>query len=148
METRASYLLVGSFVLAIMAGAVVFVIWVTGTSAEKTVRYHMRFAGSVPGLQVGSQVRFRGIPVGEVKAMLVSHEAIDTAQTLMVNFVSFGPSSVDFFLYTFTKTIVWTEFHEIKQDVLLRIAKIIEDHGAEIAFPTQTLHINPEPALE
>ena len=34
---------------------------------------------------------------------------------------------------------------EIKQDVLLRIAAIIGRHGAEIAFPTQTLHL---PATE
>lgn len=84
METRASYLLVGSFVLAIMAGAVVFVIWVTGTSAEKTVRYHMRFAGSVTGLQVGSQVRFRGIPVGEVKAMQIVENETDPSKPIAI----------------------------------------------------------------
>ena len=83
--------------------------------------------------------------VEEVEAMLKVHEAIDTRQTLMVNFVSFGPSSVDFFVYTFTKTTVWTEFHAIKQDVLLKISDIIAKHGAEIAFPTQTLHVHPEP---
>ena len=83
--------------------------------------------------------------VKDVETMLKEHEAIDTTQTLMVNFVSFGSSSIDFFIYTFTKTTVWTEFHAIKQDILLRIAAIIEQHGAEIAFPTQTLHIQPEP---
>ncbi|MDH3644758.1 MAG: mechanosensitive ion channel family protein, partial [Gammaproteobacteria bacterium] len=53
----------------------------------------------------------------------------------------------DFFVYTFTKTTVWAEFHAIKQDVLFRIAKIIEGHGAEVAFPTQTVHLDtaPEP---
>lgn len=83
--------------------------------------------------------------VDDVKAMLKSHEAIDTKVTLMVNFVEFGPSSLDFFVYCFTKTTVWTEFHEIKQDVLLKIAEIIDNHGAEIAFPTQTLHLAAEP---
>ncbi len=83
--------------------------------------------------------------VNDVAAMLEEHEAIDTRQTLMVNFVSFGPSSLDFFVYCFTKTTVWTEFHGIKQDVLLKIAQIIDGHGAEIAFPTQTLHVVPEP---
>ncbi|EQB3884152.1 mechanosensitive ion channel family protein, partial [Escherichia coli] len=42
-------------------------------------------------------------------------------------------------VYTFTKTTVWVTFHEIKQDVLLRIGRIVESHGAEIAFPTQTV---------
>jgi len=83
--------------------------------------------------------------VDDVKAMLESHDAIDTQVTLMVNFVEFGPSSLDFFIYCFTRTTVWTEFHEIKQDVLLKIAEIIRLHGAEIAFPTQTLHLAAEP---
>ncbi len=86
--------------------------------------------------------------VNDVETMLKEHEAIDTRQTLMVNFVSFGPSSVDFFVYCFTKTTVWTEFHGIKQDVLLKIAGIIDGHGAEIAFPTQTLHVIPEPDVD
>jgi MscS family membrane protein len=82
----------------------------------------------------------------DVKEMLKNHEAIDQGKTLMVNFNEFGASSLDFFIYTFTRTTVWAEYHEIKQDVLLKIAAIIEGHGAEIAFPTRTLHLSPEPA--
>ena len=44
-------------------------------------------------------------------------------------------------IYTFTHTRKWVEYHGIKQDVLLEIGRIIERHGAEIAFPTQTLHL-------
>jgi len=77
----------------------------------------------------------------DVETMLKNHPAIDTAQTLMVNFVSYTASSVDFFVYTFTKTTVWVEFHTIKQDVLLAIADIVEQHGAAIAFPTSTVHV-------
>jgi MscS family membrane protein len=79
--------------------------------------------------------------VADVESMLREHPDIDHGRTLMVNFVEFGPSSLDFFVYTFTKTTVWAEFHAIKQNVLFRIADIIEEHGAEIAFPTQTLHV-------
>ena len=79
--------------------------------------------------------------VAEVEAMLRSHPDIDAQQTLMVNFNKFAASSLDFFVYTFTKTTVWTEFHQIKQDVLLKIADIIRRHGAEVAYPTSTLHM-------
>ena len=79
--------------------------------------------------------------VSDVESMLREHPDIDLNRTLMVNFVEFGPSSLDFFIYTFTRTKLWAEFHAIKQDVLFRIAEIIEGHGAEIAFPTQTLHV-------
>ena len=79
--------------------------------------------------------------VKDVEDMLRNHPAIDSSHTLMVNFVTFGPSSLDFFVYTFTKTVVWEEFHAIKQEILFSIADIIGGHGAEIAFPTQTLHM-------
>ncbi len=77
----------------------------------------------------------------DVKAMLKKHKEIDTQQTLIVNLNAFSASSVDFFIYTFTKTTDWIKFHEIKQDVLLKVADIVGKHNAEIAYPTQTLHI-------
>lgn len=79
--------------------------------------------------------------VADVKAMLKEHPDIDTSLTMIVNFNKFASSSLDFFIYTFTKTTDWIKFHEIKQDVMLRIIDIIEGHGAECAFPTSTLHI-------
>ncbi|NOQ80372.1 MAG: mechanosensitive ion channel [Gammaproteobacteria bacterium] len=82
--------------------------------------------------------------INDVRTMLQNHNDIDTRQTLMVNFDVFAPSSLDFFIYTFTKTTNWVKYHKIKQDVLLQILKIIEQHGAEVAFPTSTLHLNGE----
>ncbi len=79
--------------------------------------------------------------VNDVKAMLRGHEAIDLKRTMIVNFVSCGPSSLDFFIYTFTKTTDWVTYHGIKEDVLLKVLGIIDAHGAEVAFPTQTLHL-------
>ncbi|WP_435211028.1 mechanosensitive ion channel family protein [Luminiphilus sp. nBUS_16] len=89
-----------------------------------------------------------GKVVAAVKAMLESHEAIDLNRTLMVNFVTCGPSSLDFFIYAFTKTTDWATFHNIKQDVLFRVLAIIADHGAEVAFPTRTLLLQSEAELQ
>ncbi len=77
----------------------------------------------------------------EVREMLLNHPEIDTSQTLMVNFDSFAASSLNFFVYTFTKTTNWVKFHEVKQDVLFQISAIITRHGAEIAYPTSTVHV-------
>lgn len=79
--------------------------------------------------------------VAQVKSMLKNHADLDTSVGLIVNFNTFNDSSLDFFVYTFTKTREWGRFHEVKQDVLLQIGQIIEANGAEIAFPTNTLHI-------
>ncbi len=82
--------------------------------------------------------------VRDVKTMLQQHEEIDTSQTLIVNFNQFAPSSLDFFIYTFTKTTNWIHYHEVKQDVLFKISEIIAKHGAEIAFPTSTIHLQQD----
>ena len=82
----------------------------------------------------------------DVKTMLQNHPEIDTDQTMIVNFNKFNSSSLDFFIYTFTKTTEWIRFHEIKEDVLLKISDIVEGHGAEMAFPTRTLHVDSMPS--
>ena len=82
--------------------------------------------------------------IDDIREMLLKHPTIDTTRTLMVNLVSYGDFSVNFFVYTFTKTTVWTEFHEIKEEILLLIADIVHKHGADFAFPTQTLHVENE----
>lgn len=82
--------------------------------------------------------------IDDIREMLQNHAAIDTSRTLMVNLVSYGDFSVNFFVYTFTKTTVWTDFHEIKEEILLLIAEIVHKHGADFAFPTQTLHLDNE----
>jgi MscS family membrane protein len=79
--------------------------------------------------------------VGDVTAMLKAHPEIDADKTLMVNFNAFAASSLDFFVYCMTKTTVWAEYHAVKQDVLLKILEIIDGYGAEVAFPTSTIHI-------
>ena len=82
--------------------------------------------------------------IDAVREMLQHHAEIDQQRTLIVNFNSFAPSSLDFFVYTFTKTTDWVKFHGIKQDVLLTINQIIESQQAEIAFPTSTIHLAEE----
>ncbi|HIG42383.1 MAG: mechanosensitive ion channel family protein [bacterium] len=86
--------------------------------------------------------------VDDVRSRLQNHEEIDPQRTLIVNLNGFAPSSVDFFVYTFTKTTDWVKFHSIKERILLEIYAIIESHGAEVAFPTSTIHIESTVAPE
>ena len=83
--------------------------------------------------------------IARVEAMLKSHPDIFSEGFMMVNFNAFAASSLDFFIYCYTRTTGWAEFHRVKQDILLKILKIVAEHNAEIAFPTSTLHINGMP---
>ena len=84
METRASHIAVGAFVLVFMLGALGFVIWV-GKFAERaaTVDHYVLFAGSVAGLDVGSNVLFGGIPIGHVTAIRVDDKDTSLARVDM-----------------------------------------------------------------
>lgn len=86
--------------------------------------------------------------VTEVKSMLKTHPDIEQRATLMVNFDAFGGSSLNFFIYTFTKTVNWARYHEVKQDVMLKIVDIVHAHGADFALPTRTIAFDRDNAIE
>jgi len=68
METKANYLMIGGFVLGVLALAFVFVFWMTNLAGGGK-RYFIVFDGSVAGLTTGSSVGFNGIKVGEVQSL-------------------------------------------------------------------------------
>ena len=92
------------------------------------------------GIRYADAARMETV-VADVRSMLQTHPDIDANQTLIVNFNAFAPSSLDFFIYTFTKTTDWVRYHAIKQDVMLKVIEIIEQTGAECAFPTSTVYL-------
>lgn len=112
----------------------------THISVENPSRMLNRRIYETIGVRYDDALKLPAI-VADVKAMLQSHDALDMEQTLIVNFNAFASSSLDFFIYTFTKTTQWVEYHEIKQDVLFKVLKIIDSHGAQVAFPTSTIHV-------
>jgi MscS family membrane protein len=77
----------------------------------------------------------------DIENMLRSHPDIDTEQTLMVNLISCASWSLDFMIYAFTKTTDWAEYRAVRQDIFLKMLKIVAKHKAECAFPTHTIHI-------
>jgi len=67
METRAEYVLVGGFVLSLLALLVVALMWLVQAQYNaQAARYDIYFDGSVAGLDEGSTVRYNGVPIGRV----------------------------------------------------------------------------------
>jgi phospholipid/cholesterol/gamma-HCH transport system substrate-binding protein len=67
METRAEYVLVGGFVLILLAGLAVVLLWfVQAPFKVSAAHYDIYFDGSVSGLDIGSDVRYNGVLVGRV----------------------------------------------------------------------------------
>ena len=118
----------------------------TTIAVENPSRMLNRRIKETIGIRYGDAGKMEAI-IKKVKDMLKNHPEIDTDLTLIVNFNAFAPYSLDFFIYTFTKTVDWVQFHEIKQDVMLKIIEIIEKEGAECAFPTSTIHLADKDSL-
>lgn len=70
METRANYLLVGSFVLGTVVLLFGFIIWMAKLDVDRQFHtYLIYFDGAVTGLSPASQVLYNGIPVGTVETI-------------------------------------------------------------------------------
>jgi phospholipid/cholesterol/gamma-HCH transport system substrate-binding protein len=67
METKANYLVIGLFTLAVVVGVFGFIYWFQniGGTGERAF-FRVQFDGSVSGLRTGGSVLFNGIKVGEV----------------------------------------------------------------------------------
>lgn len=70
METRANYIIIGSFVMAILLGGFAFIYWLAVTAeSRENVFVKIVFPAPVTGLPIGGQVLFNGIPIGNVSAL-------------------------------------------------------------------------------
>jgi phospholipid/cholesterol/gamma-HCH transport system substrate-binding protein len=75
METRANHLLIGSFVLVLIAAIVGFALWLGKVRVDREFSYYrIYFDGAVTGLSRASDVRFNGVPVGAVSQIKVDPE--------------------------------------------------------------------------
>jgi phospholipid/cholesterol/gamma-HCH transport system substrate-binding protein len=82
METRANYVLVGGFVLLLLAGLAVFVLWFAKLQFDtEFARYDIRHSGTVTGLNEGGPVRYSGVRVGEVIQIQLDHD--DPSQVMV-----------------------------------------------------------------
>lgn len=84
-----------------------------------------------------------GVIVNDIRTMLEQDIKIDQNQTLLVYFNEFADSSLNIMIYCFTKTTKWAEWLAAQQDVYLKMIEIVHKHGADFAFPSQTIYVDP-----
>jgi len=82
--------------------------------------------------------------VRRIQEMLAQDEGVNQ-EFMLVKFTDFGASSLDIFLYYFTKSIKWAEHLEVRERVNLKIMGIVRDMGLSIAFPTRSIHVESLP---
>jgi phospholipid/cholesterol/gamma-HCH transport system substrate-binding protein len=84
METRASYVAVGAFVIALLAGIVIAFLWFAGSQlSDHTTRYETYFASVGSGLSAGSPVRVNGVQLGRVAEVALDPNAPTRVRVIM-----------------------------------------------------------------
>ncbi len=83
--------------------------------------------------------------VAGIEEILRQHPGVDQEFSL-VKFDEFEESSLSIFLYYFTQSTNWSEYLQVRQEVNLQMMALLESLQLEFAFPTRTLHIEPQHA--
>ena len=109
-------------------------------SVENPSRMTNRRIKTQIGIRYDDASKMKSI-VSKVEEMILNHPEIDSKQFYMVRFEEFSPSSMNFIIYCFTKTTDWGHYMFVQEDVFLKTVEIIQEEGAQCAFPTTTLHI-------
>lgn len=116
---------------------------VANTPIHNLSRMPIRRIKMTIGLTYNTSAKTIEAVVTRLRNYLHSNDDIDQT-TVLVYFKEFNDSSLDIFVYYFTKSTEWKKYLDIKQQVNLEIMNIVAEENAEFAFPTQTLYIENE----
>jgi MscS family membrane protein len=78
--------------------------------------------------------------LNNVQSMLDEHPSIESGSRIRVN--AFGGAAFELELFAYVKTNDWPQFTEIRQNVVMKIAEIVEAAGARFAAPTSLTYIS------
>ncbi|MDQ6954193.1 MAG: mechanosensitive ion channel family protein [Mariprofundaceae bacterium] len=79
--------------------------------------------------------------IASIENILLNHKGVDQDYSL-VKFDSFEDSSLSIFLYYFSKSTVWEEYLQTRQEVNLEIMQALEALNLEFAFPSRSLYLH------
>ena len=75
------------------------------------------------------------------QAKLVSTEDYKgVKRTSLVYMDEFADSSINILVYCFSRSVAWEEWLEVKEDVMFKLAEILEKNNLEFAYPSLTIH--------
>lgn len=99
---------------------------------KRQISFHLGVTYDTPKVKLERTVQ-------RIDELLKNHEAVHP-DTILVTFDQYNESSLDIFLYFFTKTTVYGEYLKVKEDINFRIMDILEEEGVSVAFPSRTLY--------
>lgn len=101
---------------------------------KRQITFTIRLTYDTPRATIKSTVQ-------KINDLLKKHPEIHQ-ETIFVTVNEYKEDGIDILLYFFTKTTVWGEYLNIREEINLKILEILEREGAEIAIPSQKLFFN------
>jgi len=110
-------------------------------SLQKTIQDIRAMLIKHPKIATDEKVKIR-----KKKNILINvNDKVGIKTTLLVYLDELADSSINILIYAFTTTVDWQEWLEVKEDVLFKIMKIVEENGLEFAFPSQSIYVEKLP---
>ncbi|WP_338473016.1 mechanosensitive ion channel family protein [Niallia sp. XMNu-256] len=79
--------------------------------------------------------------ISKIDFMLKNHSGVDQ-DTIVSKFDKYGDNGLDIYIYFFTKTTVWLDFLEVKEQINYKIMDILENEEVSLAVPNRKLYVN------
>lgn len=93
-----------------------------------------------PGIATKNTEYSYGQKSKKVRAIISKDDEEGIKKTLLVYLDEFGASSINILIYCFSKSVVWQEWLEVKQDVMFKIMEILDKNSLEFAFPSLSVY--------
>ncbi len=114
---------------------------------ENMARRNKLLINQTFSLRIETQAEQLRFVVDRVQSMLDQHPAIEPG-TCRVRVMNFVGAAFQLELFAYGKTGDWAQFTAIRQDVILKIAEIVEASGTRFAAPTQLTYLSRDKGID
>lgn len=103
---------------------------------KRRVTFHLGVHHDTPKQKIRDIVK-------KVDTFIRNHPGVHE-ESIFVKFDQFDVNSLEIFIYFFTKSTVWADYLDIKEEINFKILEILEDANVSLAYPTSTLVVDTE----
>jgi len=98
-------------------------------------------------LQSHSLIATSKLNIDKKPYLLKKEDLIGVKNKILVYIDEYGDSSINILVYCFSRSPIWEDWLETKQDIIIKISDLVEKNHCSFAFPTQTIHIEKEKGI-
>jgi MscS family membrane protein len=99
-------------------------------------------------LQEHSSIATSKLNIDKKPYLLKKEDLIGIKNNILVYIDEYAGSSINILVYCFSRSPDWEDWLETKQDVIVKISKLVKKNNCSFAFPTQTIHLDKNEPIQ